>query len=99
MANKKATMTDLRLLIREFIKGTSKLPVAKWYDYIKEPTLADAIMDRLTANARRIELKGESIRQKSKEKCIFAPGITTSSEAVHLKPLRPAHFIPLQPAH
>ena len=66
MANKKATMTDLRLLIREFIKGTSQLPVAKWYDYIKEPTLADAIMDRLTANARRLELKGESLRRKSK---------------------------------
>ena len=45
---------------------TSQLPVAKWYDYIKGPTLADAIMDRLTANARRIELKGESLRRKSK---------------------------------
>ena len=45
---------------------TSQLPIAKWYDYIKEPTLADAIMDRLTANARRIELKGQSLRRKSK---------------------------------
>lgn len=36
------------------------------YNYIKEPTLADAIMDRLTANARRIELKGQSLRRKSK---------------------------------
>ena len=31
--------------------------LSKWYDYINEPTLADAIMDRLTANAVRIELK------------------------------------------
>ena len=39
---------------RKSVIITSQLPVAKWYDYIKEPTLADAIMDRLTANARRI---------------------------------------------
>lgn len=43
---------------------TSQLPVNKWYDYINDPTLADAIMDRLTANAIRIELKGESLRRK-----------------------------------
>ena len=43
---------------------TSQLPVAKWYEYINDPTLADAIMDRMTANALRIELKGESMRRK-----------------------------------
>ncbi len=43
---------------------TSQLPVSKWYEYINDPTLADAIMDRLTANCIRIELKGESRRRK-----------------------------------
>jgi DNA replication protein DnaC len=43
---------------------TSQLPVAKWYEYINEPTLADAIMDRMTAHVHRIELKGESRRKK-----------------------------------
>ena len=43
---------------------TSQLPVAKWYEYINDPTLADAIMDRMTADAIRIELKGESLRRK-----------------------------------
>lgn len=43
---------------------TSQLPVSKWYEHINDPTLADAIMDRLTANAHRIELKGESLRRK-----------------------------------
>ncbi len=52
---------------RKSVIVTSQLPVSKWYDYIKEPTLADAIMDRLLANANRIELKGESLRRK-KEK-------------------------------
>ena len=51
---------------RKSVIVTSQLPVAKWYDYIAEPTLADAIMDRLTANAGRIELKGESMRRKNK---------------------------------
>ena len=36
----------------------SQLPISKWYDYIGDPTLADAIMDRLIANANKIELKG-----------------------------------------
>ena len=46
---------------------TSQLPVANWYQYINDPTLADAILDRLTANAHRIELKGESRRRKKTE--------------------------------
>ncbi len=43
----------------------SQLPVNKWHEYIAEPTLADAIMDRLMANAHRFDLKGESLRKKS----------------------------------
>lgn len=42
----------------------SQLPISKWHEYIAEPTLADAIMDRLMANAHRFELKGESLRKK-----------------------------------
>ena len=45
----------------------SQLPVSKWYDYIAEPTLADAIMDRLVSNAIHLELKGESMRRKKKK--------------------------------
>ncbi|MEJ7736109.1 MAG: IS21-like element helper ATPase IstB [Chitinophagaceae bacterium] len=43
---------------------TSQLPVNKWYEYIGEPTLADAIMDRLTAHAHKISLLGTSLRKK-----------------------------------
>ena len=46
---------------------TSQLPVGKWHEFIQEPTLADAIMDRLTAKAHRIELKGQSRRRKTNE--------------------------------
>ncbi len=43
----------------------SQIPVVKWYEYIDDQTLADAIMDRLTAKASRIELKGKSLRKSS----------------------------------
>ncbi len=43
---------------------TSQLPVNRWHQYIDEPTIADAIMDRLSGSAHRIELKGESLRLK-----------------------------------
>lgn len=43
---------------------TSQLPVGSWYEYIGESTIADAIMDRLSANAHRFDLKGESLRKK-----------------------------------
>lgn len=42
---------------------TSQLPISRWYDYLNEPTLADAIMDRFTQRLHRIELKGESMRK------------------------------------
>ena len=45
---------------------TSQLPVGSWFEYLSEPTLADAIMDRLSANAHHIELKGESLRTLNK---------------------------------
>ena len=41
----------------------SQLPVAQWHQYLNDPTLADAILDRLTANANRVELTGKSMRQ------------------------------------
>lgn len=55
---------------RKSIIITSQLPVAKWHEYINEPTLADAILDRLSANSIRIELKGESLRRKKTQQII-----------------------------
>lgn len=42
----------------------SQLPVAIWHEYLDDATLADAILDRLTAHAQRIELKGKSLRRE-----------------------------------
>ena len=44
----------------------SQLPVASWFDVISEATIADAILDRLIHSSHRIELRGESLRKKSK---------------------------------
>ena len=42
---------------------TAQLPVAQWHAMIGEPTIADAILDRIIHNAHRIELTGESMRK------------------------------------
>ena len=46
--------------------ATSQLPTEKWHDSIGDPTLADAILDRLVHNAYKINLKGESMRKQKK---------------------------------
>jgi DNA replication protein DnaC len=45
---------------------TSQLPVENWHDHIGDPTIADAILDRVIHNAHRIQLKGGSMRKKQK---------------------------------
>jgi DNA replication protein DnaC len=45
---------------------TSQLPVENWHENIGDPTIADAILDRLIHNAHRINMKGGSMRKKLK---------------------------------
>jgi len=42
---------------------TSQLPIRKWHEWIGDPTLADAILDRLVHNAYKVQLKGPSRRK------------------------------------
>ena len=42
---------------------TSQLPVDRGYELVGNPTLADAILDRIVHNAYRVELSGESLRK------------------------------------
>lgn len=44
---------------------TSQLPVEHWHESVGDPTVADALLDRLLNNAHRLELKGESLRKKT----------------------------------
>jgi len=45
---------------------TSQIPVAQWHDHLGDPTIADAICDRLLHNAHRIVLQGPSRRKQEK---------------------------------
>lgn len=69
----KALSNDARIALLDILEDrygvgatiiTSQLPVDSWYNFIDEPTLADAIMDRLAASAHRIALTGKSLRKK-----------------------------------
>lgn len=44
---------------------TSQLPVTHWHEQIGDPTIADAILDRLIHSAYTLQLKGESMRKKN----------------------------------
>lgn len=56
-------LLDDRHLVRSTI-ATSQLPVSSWYDAMSDPTLADAMLDRLIHNAHQITLRGESMRKQ-----------------------------------
>lgn len=66
--NKNMKLAILQIMEDRYAKKalivTSQLPVANWHEYLDEPTLADAIMDRMTAKSHRLELQGESRRKK-----------------------------------
>jgi DNA replication protein DnaC len=47
---------------------TSQLPVAKWHEWVDDPTIADAILDRLVHNAYKVELTGHTRRRNEPTK-------------------------------
>lgn len=63
-----AKLTLLDLLEDRYGTGsviiTSQLPYDHFYAFLDQPTLAEAILDRLSAAAHKIELKGESLRKR-----------------------------------
>jgi len=64
--------TASRLILLEILEDrhgrasslfSSQLPVSQWHQAIGDPTIADAICDRIVHTAHRVELKGESVRK------------------------------------
>lgn len=51
---------------------TSQIPVSRWHDVIGDPTIGDAILDRLIHRAHRIELKGPSLRKRQAANAVVA---------------------------
>ena len=64
---------------------TSHLPVAKWHDHLGDPTVADAICDRLLHNAHPLALQGPSRRKEAAPKDWNPPA---SLRSVHDPPIR-----------
>ena len=52
---------------------TSQLPVEHWHETIGDPTMADAILDRLVHNAHRLQLAGESMRRRAAKPLDLSP--------------------------
>jgi DNA replication protein DnaC len=46
---------------------TSQLPIEHWHGWLNDPTVADAILDRLVHQSYRLTLKGESLRKKDRQ--------------------------------
>ena len=44
---------------------TSQIPVKRWHELIVDPTIGDAILDRIVHRAHRIDLKGPSLRDRN----------------------------------
>jgi len=63
-ANDLMDVIDDRAGVRSTIVA-SQLPVAEWHHLVSDPSIADALLDRLLHRAVRIELKGESLRKRS----------------------------------
>jgi DNA replication protein DnaC len=51
---------------------TSQIPIDKWHQLIGQPTLADAILDRIIHNAHRLQLSGDSLRKHRATKTVAA---------------------------
>lgn len=58
---------------------TSQLPLEHWHEYIGDPTLADAILDRLIHSAHKIHLEGESMRKRAASNKTAKPTKPTSA--------------------
>ena len=63
-ANDVMDVVDDRAAVRSTIVA-SQLPVSKWHHLVNDPSIADALLDRLLHKSVRIELKGESMRKRT----------------------------------
>jgi hypothetical protein len=43
---------------------TSQVPIGRWHEIIGDPTLEDAVLDRVVHRSHRVELKGESLQKR-----------------------------------
>ena len=69
---------------------TSQIPVDRWHDLIGDPTLGDAILDRVVHNAYRLELDGPSMRKIKAGAATDAPASPQATTAADGKSVKGA---------
>jgi len=70
---------------------TSQLPMASWHEVIGDPTLGDAILDRIVHNAYRLELDGPSMRKLKAAEASEAAASPVATTAANGKPPKGAN--------
>ena len=70
---------------------TSQLPIAMWHQAMGEPTVADAVLDRVLQNLHRIELEGESMRRPQSASTTAGGGQRGRNGAKRANRPAPAH--------
>jgi DNA replication protein DnaC len=63
----------------------SQLPEAGWHELIKDPTHADAVLDRLIRNAHRVELSAVSLRQTATQRPVRPRTRTSATNPTNLQ--------------
>src|SRR5262249_27716111 len=62
---------------------TSQVPVEHWHELIADPTIADAVLDRLVHTAHRLALDGPSMRDPKRARAVAAaPAIAATNKSV-----------------
>lgn len=69
---------------------TSQLPIPLWHEAMGEPTIADAVLDRILHKLHRIELAGDSMRRSTPDTTGPAPQDRPRNRTKHAGPI-PAH--------
>ena len=64
---------------------TSQVPVEHWHELIADPTIADAVLDRLVHTAHRLALDGPSMRDPKAIRTEAAPAATQIAAALNIK--------------
>ena len=64
----------------------SQIPVDHWHEVLVDPTMADAILDRLVHNSYKISLRGDSMRRQKSPLTPDVSGKSTAMEAGASKP-------------
>jgi hypothetical protein len=67
---------------------TSQVPVDRWYEIVGDPTLADAILDRLVHNSHRIALAGKSRRKPEEAERHVSTRLSKRASQDHCNALR-----------